>query len=140
VRGNLRVAGSYFVRAQQDNRPCRAAKVHHVEEDEVIKALLGKAPDQTLRGPAGNDYMTPKAEGRTTAAKDFASAFGFRASFGLRTSAFGLQLFRQPNPESVIRVIHIPEAHQADPALEELLELFAEVGHQISSPSFLICA
>jgi hypothetical protein len=84
--------------------------------------------------------MTPKAEGRTTAAKDFASAFGFRASFGLRTSAFGLQLFRQPNPESVIRVIQIPEAHQADPALEELLELFAEVGHQISSPSFLICA
>ena len=112
----------------------------------MIKALLGNAPDQTLRGPAGNDRVTLWRGGRpwfeigATAAQVFPSALGFRASFGLRTSAFGFQFFRQPNPESVIRVIHIPEAHKADAALEELQELFAEVGHQISSPSFMICS
>ena len=35
---------------------------------------------------------------------------------------------------------NVDYADEADMALEELLELFAEVRHQISSPSFLICS
>jgi len=48
--------------------------------------------------------------------------------------------YGQAHAEAIIPIVHIPEAHQADAALEALLELFAQVGHQISSPSFLICS
>jgi hypothetical protein len=151
--GSLRKAGSHVIRVEQNCRTRNAAEFHSIQEDEAVEAFIRHLADPTLRGRASNDYVTPtsevrspKSEGspvvkmRSTVAKCFASAFGSRASFGLRTSDFGLQLLRQPDAEPIIPIRHVAEAHQADAALEELLELFAEVGHQISSPSFLICS
>jgi hypothetical protein len=46
----------------------------------------------------------------------------------------------QPHAERVIAPVDVADADEADAALETQLELLTQVGHQMSSPSFLICA
>jgi hypothetical protein len=118
VGGNLREAGSHFVRVQQHDRPGRPCEFHGVQEYNVVKMLVNHTANQPLRSRAGDDDPTSSPGDRRTANK----------------------CFRQPDAEPVIPIRDVAEAHQAHAAMEELLELFAEVGHQISSPSFLICS
>ena len=84
----------------------------------MVRMLVNHTANQPVRSRAGNDDSTSNPDDRSTANK----------------------CFRQPDAEPIIPLRDIAEAHQAHAALEELLELFAQVGHQISSPSFLICS
>ncbi len=52
----------------------------------------------------------------------------------------GFEGLRQPHSEAVIAAIHIAQADATDPAMKRGLNVLAQAGPHISSPSFLICS
>ena len=61
----------------------------------------------------------------------------------MMTSGMPAATSRSPSletPKPIVAIVHIAEGQEADAFHEALPKLFAEVRHQMSSPSFLICS
>jgi hypothetical protein len=113
VSGDLRIAGADFARIQKGHRSGRRAKLDCVQENETVKSPIRESADVVFGGGGCDNYV------RDSGAQ---------------------QILGQPYANAIVAAIHIPQAHQANPALEQFFELLAEVFHQMSSPSFLICS
>ena len=105
-------------------RPTQATPPNSTASRKITwsECLVSHTADQPLRSRAGDDDPTSTS----------------RRLDSTRLRIESLSASRTPNPSSPYATLPRP-IRQTRP-WKQLLELFAEVGHQISSPSFLICS